>query len=197
MLWLPGPEQTSSRSHPPPPGPHPAEQELLRLTDDSPVDLLCAPVPSCLPSPQLRPDPVVLQAADLIWFEEHPQEPSGGRRCVPGGLGSRGFSQTADTSRQDVNCVVDVGSHSTFAGTKIPVRITQTLLLSAFLQGWAHSLRCWRSSRPGHDSGLEGTATVLRQGAHGAARGGRLGCAPHFVKCSSSRGNPYLSPDMS
>ncbi|XP_055417417.1 meiosis regulator and mRNA stability factor 1 isoform X3 [Bubalus kerabau] len=57
-------------------GPHPAEQELLRLTDDSPVDLLCAPVPSCLPSPQLRPDPVVLQAADLIWFEEHPQEPS-------------------------------------------------------------------------------------------------------------------------
>ena len=89
MLWLPGPEQTSSRSHPPPPGPHPAEQELLRLTDDSPVDLLCAPVPSCLPSPQLRPDPVVLQAADLIWFEEHPQEPSGGRRCVPG-LRARG-----------------------------------------------------------------------------------------------------------
>ncbi|XDA89012.1 hypothetical protein R6Z07F_018640 [Ovis aries] len=57
-------------------GPHPVEQELLRLTDDSPVDLLCAPVPSCLPSPQLRPDPVVPQAADLIWFEEHPQEPS-------------------------------------------------------------------------------------------------------------------------
>nr|XP_020727878.1 meiosis arrest female protein 1 isoform X3 [Odocoileus virginianus texanus] len=57
-------------------GPHPSEQELLRLTNDSPVDLLCAPVPSCLPSPQLRPDPVVLQAADLIWFEEHPQEPS-------------------------------------------------------------------------------------------------------------------------
>ncbi|XP_043312101.1 meiosis regulator and mRNA stability factor 1-like [Cervus canadensis] len=57
-------------------GPHPAEQELLRLANDSPVDLLCAPVPSCLPSPQLRPDPVVLQAADLIWFEEHPQEPS-------------------------------------------------------------------------------------------------------------------------
>ncbi|KAM9725860.1 meiosis regulator and mRNA stability factor 1 isoform 3-T3 [Dama dama] len=57
-------------------GPHPAEQELLRLANDSPVDLLCAPVPSCLPSPQLRPDPVVLQASDLIWFEEHPQEPS-------------------------------------------------------------------------------------------------------------------------
>lgn len=51
------------------------EQELLRLTDNSPVDLLCAPVPSCLPSPQLRPDPVILQSADLIQFEEHPQEP--------------------------------------------------------------------------------------------------------------------------
>ncbi|XP_045848787.1 meiosis regulator and mRNA stability factor 1 isoform X7 [Meles meles] len=55
-------------------GPHQTEQELLRLTSDSPVDLLCAPVPSCLPSPQLRPDPVVLQSADLIQFEEHPQE---------------------------------------------------------------------------------------------------------------------------
>ncbi|XP_006892736.1 PREDICTED: meiosis arrest female protein 1 isoform X2 [Elephantulus edwardii] len=52
------------------------EQELLRLTSSSPVDLLCEPVPSCLPSPQLRPDPVILQPADLIQFEEHPQEPS-------------------------------------------------------------------------------------------------------------------------
>ncbi|XP_022407945.1 meiosis regulator and mRNA stability factor 1 isoform X4 [Delphinapterus leucas] len=57
-------------------GPRPVEQELLRLTSDSPVDLLCAPVPSCLPSPQLRPDPVILQSADLIQFEERPQEPS-------------------------------------------------------------------------------------------------------------------------
>ncbi|KAK2499980.1 hypothetical protein MC885_010777, partial [Smutsia gigantea] len=56
-------------------GPHQPEQELLRLTNDSPVDLLCAPVPSCLPSPQLRPDPVIHQSADLIQFEEHPQEP--------------------------------------------------------------------------------------------------------------------------
>ncbi|XP_057342950.1 meiosis regulator and mRNA stability factor 1 isoform X2 [Manis pentadactyla] len=56
-------------------GPCQPEQELLRLTNDSPVDLLCAPVPSCLPSPQLRPDPVILQSADLIQFEEHPQEP--------------------------------------------------------------------------------------------------------------------------
>ncbi|XP_076997770.1 meiosis regulator and mRNA stability factor 1 isoform X4 [Tamandua tetradactyla] len=52
------------------------EQELLRLTASSPVDLLCEPVPSCLPSPQLRPDPVILQTTDLIRFEEHPQDPS-------------------------------------------------------------------------------------------------------------------------
>uniref|UniRef100_K7FZF3 Meiosis regulator and mRNA stability factor 1 n=1 Tax=Pelodiscus sinensis TaxID=13735 RepID=K7FZF3_PELSI len=48
-----------------------AEQELLCLTNTSPVDLLCEPVPSCLPSPQLRPDPVILESADLIQFEEH------------------------------------------------------------------------------------------------------------------------------
>ncbi|KAM9584123.1 meiosis regulator and mRNA stability factor 1 isoform 3-T4 [Trichechus inunguis] len=57
-------------------GPSQTEQELLRLTSSSPVDLLCEPVPSCLPSPQLRPDPVILQSADLIQFEEHPQDPS-------------------------------------------------------------------------------------------------------------------------
>ncbi|XP_072319967.1 meiosis regulator and mRNA stability factor 1 isoform X2 [Eucyclogobius newberryi] len=38
--------------------------ELLSLT--SPVDLLCGPVPSCLPSPQLHPDPVL--QLDLIHF---------------------------------------------------------------------------------------------------------------------------------
>ncbi|XP_007954668.1 meiosis regulator and mRNA stability factor 1 [Orycteropus afer afer] len=57
-------------------GPSQTEQELLHLTSSSPVDLLCEPVPSCLPSPQLRPDPVVRQSADLIQFEEHPQDPS-------------------------------------------------------------------------------------------------------------------------
>uniref|UniRef100_A0A8C6R2J1 Meiosis regulator and mRNA stability factor 1 n=1 Tax=Nannospalax galili TaxID=1026970 RepID=A0A8C6R2J1_NANGA len=61
-------------------GPSQMEQELLHLASSSPVDLLCAPVPSCLPSPQLRPDPVILQPTDLIQFEEHPQEPSGGLR---------------------------------------------------------------------------------------------------------------------
>ncbi|XP_074540199.1 meiosis regulator and mRNA stability factor 1 isoform X2 [Halichoeres trimaculatus] len=47
------------------------ESELLCLT--SPVDLLCGPVPSCLPSPQLHPDPVLLQQTDLIHFEERTQ----------------------------------------------------------------------------------------------------------------------------
>uniref|UniRef100_A0A674DCM3 Meiosis regulator and mRNA stability factor 1 n=1 Tax=Salmo trutta TaxID=8032 RepID=A0A674DCM3_SALTR len=45
------------------------DKSLLCLT--SPVDLLCGPVPSCLPSPQLHPDPV-LQQADLIRFEQTP-----------------------------------------------------------------------------------------------------------------------------
>lgn len=47
------------------------ESELLCLT--SPVDLLCGPVPSCLPSPQLHPDPVLVQETDLIHFEEKTQ----------------------------------------------------------------------------------------------------------------------------
>ncbi|XP_072916615.1 meiosis regulator and mRNA stability factor 1 isoform X3 [Hemitrygon akajei] len=46
------------------------EQELLSLGKQSPVDLLCGPVPSCLPSPQLRPDPVIPESTDLIQFEE-------------------------------------------------------------------------------------------------------------------------------
>ncbi|XP_078008930.1 meiosis regulator and mRNA stability factor 1 isoform X7 [Phascolarctos cinereus] len=56
-------------------GPNQTEQELLCLTNTSPVDLLCEPVPSCLPSPQLRPDPVILESTDLIQFEEHPRDP--------------------------------------------------------------------------------------------------------------------------
>ncbi|XP_072124922.1 meiosis regulator and mRNA stability factor 1 isoform X1 [Mobula birostris] len=46
------------------------EQELLSLGKQSPIDLLCGPVPSCLPSPQLRPDPVIPESTDLIQFEE-------------------------------------------------------------------------------------------------------------------------------
>uniref|UniRef100_A0A3B4X625 Meiosis regulator and mRNA stability factor 1 n=1 Tax=Seriola lalandi dorsalis TaxID=1841481 RepID=A0A3B4X625_SERLL len=56
------------------PGNATAESELLCLT--SPVDLLCGPVPSCLPSPQLHPDPVLLQQADLIRFEERTPPPT-------------------------------------------------------------------------------------------------------------------------
>ncbi|XP_051239907.1 meiosis regulator and mRNA stability factor 1 isoform X2 [Dicentrarchus labrax] len=61
-----------------PGGDEAAESELLCLT--SPVDLLCGPVPSSLPSPQLHPDPVLLQETDLIHFEEKtpsPQPPTG------------------------------------------------------------------------------------------------------------------------
>lgn len=45
-----------------------SESELLCMA--SPVDLLCGPVPSCLPSPQLHPDPVL--QSDLINFEQKP-----------------------------------------------------------------------------------------------------------------------------
>uniref|UniRef100_A0A8C4NRZ7 Meiosis regulator and mRNA stability factor 1 n=1 Tax=Dicentrarchus labrax TaxID=13489 RepID=A0A8C4NRZ7_DICLA len=58
-------------------------KELLCLT--SPVDLLCGPVPSSLPSPQLHPDPVLLQETDLIHFEEKtpsPQPPTGQFECI-------------------------------------------------------------------------------------------------------------------
>lgn len=50
------------------------ELELLCLGSGSPVDLLCGPVPSCLPSPQLRPDPV--HPGDLIRFDPvHDRQP--------------------------------------------------------------------------------------------------------------------------
>uniref|UniRef100_A0A8C5WIN9 Meiosis regulator and mRNA stability factor 1 n=1 Tax=Leptobrachium leishanense TaxID=445787 RepID=A0A8C5WIN9_9ANUR len=47
---------------------HQMDKELLTLA--SPVDLMCEPVPSSLPSPQLYPDPVGQPADDLIHFEE-------------------------------------------------------------------------------------------------------------------------------
>ncbi|KAJ8363878.1 hypothetical protein SKAU_G00127090 [Synaphobranchus kaupii] len=59
------------------PGGSGTEAELLCLSSGSPVDLLCGPVPSCLPSPQLHPDPVLLQHADLIRFEEQPPAHAG------------------------------------------------------------------------------------------------------------------------
>uniref|UniRef100_A0A7N8YNC7 Meiosis regulator and mRNA stability factor 1 n=1 Tax=Mastacembelus armatus TaxID=205130 RepID=A0A7N8YNC7_9TELE len=51
------------------------KSELMCLA--SPVDLLCGPVPSCLPSPQLHPDPVLLQQTDLIHFEDNTPPPKG------------------------------------------------------------------------------------------------------------------------
>lgn len=56
-----------------------ADAELLRLA--SPVDLLCGPVPSCLPSPQLHPDPILLQQMDLINFEKTPPLPTAPERA--------------------------------------------------------------------------------------------------------------------
>ncbi|XP_051789959.1 meiosis regulator and mRNA stability factor 1 isoform X3 [Erpetoichthys calabaricus] len=53
------------------------DPELMCLSGSSPVDLLCGPVPSCLPSPQLHPDPVVLEHIDLIRFEEQPSQITG------------------------------------------------------------------------------------------------------------------------
>ncbi|XP_043086800.1 meiosis regulator and mRNA stability factor 1 isoform X2 [Puntigrus tetrazona] len=64
----PGPDEEPCAADSPASG----EMELLCLGSGSPVDLLCAPVPSCLPSPQLRPDPVLLQPRDLIRFEREP-----------------------------------------------------------------------------------------------------------------------------
>ncbi|TNN57990.1 Meiosis arrest female protein 1 [Liparis tanakae] len=54
------------------PGGDAVESELLRLT--SAVDLLCGPVPSCLPSPPLLP---VLLQEDLMHFEEKTPSVSG------------------------------------------------------------------------------------------------------------------------
>ncbi|XP_016890739.1 meiosis regulator and mRNA stability factor 1 isoform X2 [Cynoglossus semilaevis] len=57
-----------------------SDSELLCLS--SPVDLLCGPVPSCLPSPQLHPDPVLLQHTDLIYFEERTAPPTGAEEAA-------------------------------------------------------------------------------------------------------------------
>ncbi|KAK7154734.1 hypothetical protein R3I93_009626 [Phoxinus phoxinus] len=66
----PRPDEESRSSDSPASG----ELELLCLGSGSPVDLLCGPVPSCLPSPQLRPDPV--HPEDLIRFDPvHDRQP--------------------------------------------------------------------------------------------------------------------------
>uniref|UniRef100_A0A3B4VCD5 Meiosis regulator and mRNA stability factor 1 n=1 Tax=Seriola dumerili TaxID=41447 RepID=A0A3B4VCD5_SERDU len=87
-----------------------AESELLCLT--SPVDLLCGPVPSCLPSPQLHPDPVLLQQADLIRFEERTPPPTGQFYCCIS-INSSFTDSTSDPSEQP-------GSTENSAVTKLP-----------------------------------------------------------------------------
>ncbi|XP_026216745.1 meiosis regulator and mRNA stability factor 1 isoform X3 [Anabas testudineus] len=84
-----------------------AESELLCLA--SPVDLLCGPVPSCLPSPQLHPNPVVLQQADLIYFEE--------KTSPPAKSDEPEFAAAADTACDSTE---QSGSTDDSAGTKPP-----------------------------------------------------------------------------
>uniref|UniRef100_A0AAR2LZG0 Meiosis regulator and mRNA stability factor 1 n=1 Tax=Pygocentrus nattereri TaxID=42514 RepID=A0AAR2LZG0_PYGNA len=78
------------------------DAELLCLKSTSPVDLLCGPVPSCLPSPQLHPDPVLLQHKDLIRFEEH------SHHQPTGGVGQHVENGMADSSTT-VTVVLSVG----------------------------------------------------------------------------------------
>ncbi|XP_062853880.1 meiosis regulator and mRNA stability factor 1 isoform X2 [Trichomycterus rosablanca] len=59
------------------------DAELPYLSGTSPEDLLCGPVPSCLPSPQLHPDPVLLQHQDLTGLEEHSQTQLSGDAADP------------------------------------------------------------------------------------------------------------------
>lgn len=46
------------------------DAELPDRSGTSPEDLLCAPVPSSLPSPQLHPDPVLLQHQDFTGLQK-------------------------------------------------------------------------------------------------------------------------------
>uniref|UniRef100_A0A3B5LZ26 Meiosis regulator and mRNA stability factor 1 n=1 Tax=Xiphophorus couchianus TaxID=32473 RepID=A0A3B5LZ26_9TELE len=82
---------------------NPSHTYLLRLA--SPVDLLCGPVPSCLPSPQLHPDPVLLQQMDLIDFERTPppQLPTGRILLSNSNLFDRGGSDAAPSLPEGKN----------------------------------------------------------------------------------------------
>ncbi|XP_054634447.1 meiosis regulator and mRNA stability factor 1 isoform X2 [Dunckerocampus dactyliophorus] len=81
------------------------QSELLSMK--SPVDLLCGPVPSCLPSPPLHPDPVILQQVDLMHFEE---------KTAPA-------SQTSES--QEPNTAADAEQPE---GAHLPTRNTKTTL---------------------------------------------------------------------
>ncbi|KAK1162811.1 meiosis regulator and mRNA stability factor 1-like isoform X3 [Acipenser oxyrinchus oxyrinchus] len=90
----------------PSPGSSHTDPELLCLSGGSPVDLLCGPVPSCLPSPQLHPDPVLLELADLIQFEEWPSNnivtqdtPTSETKTPDNSNGPRGVSLTSQVQK--------------------------------------------------------------------------------------------------
>ncbi|XP_067314926.1 meiosis regulator and mRNA stability factor 1 isoform X2 [Pseudorasbora parva] len=85
------------------------EMELLCLGSGSPVDLLCAPVPSCLPSPQLRPDPVQLQPGDLIRFDPSEREPVLDRQPRPanGHLAASDNGTDHEASEPSKACITD------------------------------------------------------------------------------------------
>lgn len=72
-----------------------SESELLHMA--SPADLLCGPVPSCLPSPQLHPDPVL--QSDLMHFEQKSPTTEGSETGLSAGDTSSGPEQqhTEDT----------------------------------------------------------------------------------------------------
>ncbi|XP_029006234.1 meiosis regulator and mRNA stability factor 1 isoform X5 [Betta splendens] len=95
-----------------------SESELLCLS--SPVDLLCGPVPSCLPSPQLHPDPVLLQQTDLIHFEEKTSPPTDDDE--PASAAASGTDCACDPPKQ--SCSTD-----DLTGTKSqPATLTKTPL---------------------------------------------------------------------
>ncbi|XP_072916614.1 meiosis regulator and mRNA stability factor 1 isoform X2 [Hemitrygon akajei] len=78
------------------------EQELLSLGKQSPVDLLCGPVPSCLPSPQLRPDPVIPESTDLIQFEE-PDVAEEEKTVLPAAMTEEAFTSGNLNNQLDEN----------------------------------------------------------------------------------------------
>ncbi|XP_059835335.1 meiosis regulator and mRNA stability factor 1 isoform X2 [Hypanus sabinus] len=78
------------------------EQELLSLGKQSPIDLLCGPVPSCLPSPQLRPDPVIPESTDLIQFEE-PDVAEEEKTVLPAAMTEEAFTSGNLNNQLDEN----------------------------------------------------------------------------------------------
>lgn len=109
------------------------EAELLTLNAGSPVDLLCGPVPSSLPSPQLHPDPVLLRQRQLIGLRERQMpEPEPLQDRQPQAAGMLG-SSTAEwhdavgaenqvsslcVSEVTTSCVENLTEFNSFSSTK-------------------------------------------------------------------------------